>query len=200
MSQREITGSRDMSYSAWHRAASIGRFLRGLDRDKHRVRMIDGPWCEYPDLRKETVAEQLGMIDIDHVFVDGKHFDRKPLALIESARTFGGQMTNKRATITAKLGELAGIPVFVVLYELADSDIPRMPGYRDIAMFYVRPYWPLRMQHYWQMTPAQYALFLVRLRLEKDNIWQPPLDPAWPLVDETDIAKLRLYEQEKPIP
>lgn len=198
MAIREMTGNRDLSYSAWHRARSIGRFLHGLNKDKHRVRLIDGPWCEYPDAHKTSVADQLGMVDIDHVVYEGKHFDRKPIALIESARTFG-VMVDKKATITAKLGEAAGIPVFVVLYELSAEPNPAQPDCQDIAMFYVRPYWPLKMQRYWQMTPAQYALFLVRLRQEKGNTWQPPLNPAWPLVDETDIDKLRLYEQERSI-
>lgn len=200
MTMRERTGQRDLSYSAWHRSASIGRFLNGLNKDKHRPRTIEGPWCEYPDSHKSGLPDQLGMIDIDHIVYDGRHFhDRKPIALIETARTFYEETQNKKATITAMLGEAARIPVFVVLYQTSDLPNPYQPDCHDIDMFFVRPYWPIRLERYWQMTPQQYAWFLVSLRQKKGNVWQPPLHPHWPLVDETDITKLTLYEQEKAI-
>lgn len=200
MTMYERTGQRDLSYSAWHRPKSIERFLDGLNMDKHRVRLEDGPWCEYPDPGKPNLAEQMGMIDIDHIVYDGRHFhDRKPIALIETARTVGEQTPNKKATITAMLGQAAKIPVFVVLYQVSYLPNPCQPDCQDIDHFFVRPYWPLRLNRYWQMTPRQYAWFLVGLRQKKGNVWQPPLHPHWPLVDETDITQLAFYEQEKPI-
>lgn len=200
MTMHERTGLRDMSYSAWHRPASIGRFLNNLNLEKHRVRLLDGPWCEYPDPGKKSLATQLGMIDIDHIVYDGKHFhDRKPVALIETARTINEEVPNKQATITAMLGQAAKIPVFVVLYQV--SDLPNPADYRhnDIDWFFVRQYWPEKMFRYWQMTPEQYAWFLVRLRTKKGNVWQPPLHPEWPLLDETDIGRFALYYTEKRI-
>ncbi len=202
MAQTERTGQRDLSYSIWHRSKSIGRFLDGLDSDRHRPRVSEGPWCEYPDNYKRNIADQMGMIDIDFVLHHGKHFtDRKPVALIETARTFYETVSDKKATMTRLLGEAAKIPVFVVLYQC--SEVHRNPAdmqYPDIDWFFVRPYWPVQQDRYFQMTPRQYAWFLVSLRRERgSNIWQPPLHPAWPLVDDADIAKLTFYEAEKEI-
>jgi len=197
MTMTERTGVRDLSYSAWHRSKSIGRFLSDFDKNKHRIRLMDGSWCEYSDPWKQSTADKLGLIDIDHIVYDGKHWtDRKPVALIESARTDGEYTYDKAATMMAMIGEAANIPVFVVLYQLSRLPNPFQPECNDIDWFFVRRYWPAKERGYRQMTPKQYAEFLVMLRQEKGKHYQPPLHPTWPLVSETDIKKLTFYEQE----
>lgn len=191
MTMTEQTGRRDLSYSAWHRPASIGRYLNGFNKDKHRIKVIDGPWCEYSDPYRRTPAEKLGMIDIDHLLVDGKHWrDRGPVALIESARTYTDIPFEKIATLTAILGKQANLPVYVVLYKVADTPNPAQPECNDIEMFFVRQYWPQKMKGYIQMAPQEYAHFLVWLRQNKGNHMQLPLDPRWTLINETEIRTL----------
>lgn len=99
MSLHERYGQRDLTYSAWHRPASIGRYL---------------PTEE---------ALRLTYVDIDAVEVcDGCY---EPLALLELARDVG--QAHKPTTIMARLAQRANIPAGLVFYlPAADgSDIIR---------------------------------------------------------------------------
>jgi hypothetical protein len=94
MSQRERTGWRSEAYSRWHRTASISRYL---------------------PLR---LAARLKMCDIDAV--EACAYCSTPLALIEIQESTAPP---KRATITARLASMAGIPAFSVSYVVDGDDI-----------------------------------------------------------------------------
>lgn len=87
MSLHERTGTRDLTYSTWHRPKSIGRYL---------------------DKRK---AARLKAIDID--FCEACNECNLPLALIETQRS---SSKPKPATITTELAKLACIPAYSVSY------------------------------------------------------------------------------------
>lgn len=95
MSAKERTGKRDLTYSGWHRVASIRRY--GLSaRDAARLGMIDVDACEYCACCGE------------------------PLALIETQVSDGKP---KQAPVTARLAALAGIPAYSVSIVFGDQEV-----------------------------------------------------------------------------
>lgn len=153
----EISGERDLTYSAWHRQRSTQRFI-GIDR-----------------------AQSLGMIDIDCVlFVEYDTHTREPLALIETARDVGQR--HKPATVTAALARRAGIPAFTVLYEAANDPNPADGRFPDIAQFRVRRLWPQPERSWRVVKPEQWAQALLHIRqwssfrldqeAANDNLWR----------------------------
>ena len=95
MSLKERTGTRDLTYSRWHRPESIGRYL---DR---------------------RTAATLDYIDLDAV--EYCHGCRTPLALIETARDVG--QADKPSTVTRRLADRSDLPAYVVLYTVVEDDI-----------------------------------------------------------------------------
>lgn len=93
MSEHERTGFRDLDYSRWHRTASIKRFLP--EREAYELAMIDIDGCEYC------------------------RWCKAPLALIEVKRRGG----NRSCTVTRNLANEAGVPGFIVTYDVDDGDI-----------------------------------------------------------------------------
>lgn len=92
MSDRERTGSRDLSYSRWHRTDSLSRFIDA--RVAFRCKVIDIDWCEY-------------CADC-----------RMPLALIE---TQNSKASPKDANVMSQLAKLAGVPAYSVSYWTDDG-------------------------------------------------------------------------------
>jgi hypothetical protein len=137
--RNELTGERDLTYSAWHRQRSTRRFV-GIDR-----------------------AQSLGMIDIDGVlFVEYDTETREPLALIETACYVGQR--RKPATVTAALARRAGIPAFTVLYEAANDPNPADSRFPDIARFHVKRLWPQPERSWRIVEPEQWAKALLHIR------------------------------------
>ena len=130
--------TRDRSYGAWHRAPSIGRYLRGAQ------------------------AESLTMADLDSVlFTEYDNGSKLPLALVEVARDIG---QDKPAGVLRKLAEMADVPAFVALYTPSAHANPTNPNWCDIEAFRVQRLWP-RPESRWRMlTPAQWARALVQIR------------------------------------
>ena len=115
--QVERHGTRDRTYSAWHRRPSIRRFV-GIER-----------------------AQLLAMIDLDaSLFVEYDDQTKEPVALIETARDVGQAF--KAATVTARLAKRAGLPAYVVLYTPASNLNPSDQEWQDISRFRVRRLWP----------------------------------------------------------
>lgn len=98
MSAKERTGSRDLTYSRWHREDNIRRY--GLNRRQ---------------------AYMLGVIDID--FCEYCRFCSTPLALIETQVS-----TNppKRAPVMTRLARMASVPAYSVSIELDADGEPAM--------------------------------------------------------------------------
>jgi len=97
--QEEKYGSRDMSYSAWHRRMSTKRFV-GMKN-----------------------AELLAMIDVDAcMYIEYDEFGRDPVGLFEIAIDVG--QSHKTATVMTNLARKANIPCAVVLYKLSRHDNP----------------------------------------------------------------------------
>ena len=94
MSQRERTGSRDLTYSRWHRMENIKRFLPL--RIAACLKVIDIDWCEACQHCSE------------------------PLALIE---TQAGDRPPKPARISANLAQRAQIEAYSVSYVVEGDDI-----------------------------------------------------------------------------
>lgn len=137
--QEERFAVRDQSYSAWHRRHSTRRFI-GIDR-----------------------AQLLSMIDLDGaLYVEYDHEDREPLALIEVARDVG--QSYKCATVVKRLAKRAQLPAYLVLYRLDGQPNPADPAQQDIARFRVRRLWP-RPEALWRdLTPAEWATGLLKIR------------------------------------
>lgn len=93
MSEKERTGSRDLTYSRWHRTDSLKRFLDV--REAFACKVIDIDWCEYCGICKA------------------------PLALVETKES----RTVFDANITSALARLAGVQAFTVSYWRDGDDI-----------------------------------------------------------------------------
>lgn len=157
MSQEERTGRRAGEYSAWHRRASLARFV-GAERAQ-LVAMCDidaALWLEHDDLTKE------------------------PLALIETARDVGQPF--KSGTVLVKLAKRARLPAYVCMYKLGDRRSPADPGCQDVVGFRVRRVYPRPEAAWRELTPAQWATGLLQIRawsaakLERDAANDPYFD------------------------
>lgn len=139
MTQEERFGTRDRSYSAWHRRQSTRRFV-GIED-----------------------AQLLAMIDLDaSLYVEYDDGDKEPLALIETARDVG--QAYKPATVTLRLAQRACLPCYVVLYSLSDLPNPADPQWMDIDSFRVRRLNPPSPCGWQIVTPEKWALHLRRMR------------------------------------
>jgi|SRR6185437_5984269 len=137
--QEERFGSRDRSYSAWHRRHSTRRFV-GIER-----------------------AQLLSMIDLDGALYC--EFDRassEPLALIETALDRGQE--RKAATVTQRLAKRAGLPAYAVLYRQAGYRNPADESQWDIDQFRVKRLWPYPEREWRKLNPLQWAEALIQIR------------------------------------
>lgn len=132
----------DLSYSTWHRTASIKRFVGSRQ------------------------AYELSMIDLDAtMWVEYNQASRIPVALIETARDVG--QTYKTYTVTRNLAEMAGLPALLCLYKLSGNLNPiNRPGeqWRDIQQFRVLRLTPRFTGEWSILSPKQYAEMLIRMR------------------------------------
>lgn len=137
--QEERYATRDLSYSAWHRAASIRRFV-GWER-----------------------AQLLSMVDADCVlFLEYHEQSKEPLALIEAAIDVGQQ--HKPATAIARLAKRARIPAYLVLYQRSAQPNPADPRMFDVSGFRIKRLYP-RAETAWRtVPPAEWATALLRIR------------------------------------
>jgi len=98
MSQTEIYGTRDLTYSKWHRIESVQRFVTPAE------------------------ARELAMIDNDVILYTEYHDKtKKPCCLIETAIDVGQDW--KAGTVTMNLAKMAKIPALVTLYTISGDDI-----------------------------------------------------------------------------
>ncbi len=137
--QEERYGTRDRTYSAWHRRLSTRRFV-GIEH-----------------------AQALAMIDLDAaLYVEYDDGTKEPVALIETARDIGQRY--KSATVTMKLAKLSGLPCYCVLYESAEHPNPADPSWPDIKKFRVKRMWP-KPEHSWRtVEPKEWAGALLKIR------------------------------------
>ena len=153
MAQEEKYGTRDRTYSAWHRRLSTQRFV-GIEK-----------------------AQLLAMIDLDAaLYVEYDDGTKEPLALIETAQDVG--QAYKPATVTLRLAKRADLPCFIVLYTLSKNFNPVDKNWHDISNFRIRRLWPVPENGWRNMRPKQWAENLLKLR-----IWSAKrLDKALALV------------------
>ncbi|HEY9294925.1 MAG TPA: hypothetical protein VIQ31_00880 [Phormidium sp.] len=132
----------DLSYSTWHRTASIQRFLGSRQ------------------------AYELSMIDLDAtMWIEYNQVSRIPVALIETARDVG--QSYKTYTVTRNLAQMAGLPALLCLYKLGNAPNPinrRGEYWLDIQQFRVLRLTPDFTGQWSVLTPQQYAEMLVRMR------------------------------------
>lgn len=95
MSLAERYGTRDLTYSKWHRPPSIRRYLD--DRTATDLSWIDIDCCEYCERCKE------------------------PLALLELAQDVG--QSTKPTVVTKNLAIRARISAYLVFYKVLNGDI-----------------------------------------------------------------------------
>ena len=141
MSQEERFGTRDRTYSAWHRRLSTQRFV-GIES-----------------------AQTLAMIDLDaSLYVEYDDGTKEPLALIETARDIG--QTYKAAVVTKRLAKRTQpvSPAYVLLYTIAAINNPAATQWRDIESFRFMRLWPEPETAWKQVTPKEWAEELVQLR------------------------------------
>ena len=139
MSQEERYGTRDMSYSAWHRRHSTERFV-GIEN-----------------------ARRLAMIDLDaSLYVEYDDKTKEPIALMEIAADVG--QDHKTATVTRKLCIRAKIPGFIVLYRTSDAKNPADDNYSDISGFRIKLLYPFIDKTWRSMSPGEWAKCLLSLR------------------------------------
>lgn len=153
MAQEEVFGTRDRTYSAWHRRMSTRRFI-GIER-----------------------AQTLAMIDLDaSLYVEYDDATKEPLALIETAEDRGQDI--KPATVTRKLAERASLPAYVLLYTKADSENPADNRWPDISRFRVQRLCPVPENKWRDITPKEWAEALCELRMWSSKRLDKQLDAA----------------------
>jgi len=139
MAQEEQYGTRDGSYSAWHRRNSTKRFV-GIEK-----------------------AQNLAMIDLDvSLYVEYDDTEKHPLCLIETAVDVGQKW--KPGTVTRELARRAGLRAYVLLYTLGDEPNPADDRWPDITGFRARRLWPEPVTTWRHFTPAEWAEALVNIR------------------------------------
>jgi hypothetical protein len=137
--QEERFGTRDRTYSAWHRRLSARRFV-GIEK-----------------------AQLLSMIDLDGaLFCEFDGSSSEPLALIETALDRGQR--RKAATVTRRLAERARLPAYAVLYRQAGYRNPADPSQYDIDQFRVRRLWPSPERDWRTLNPLEWAEALLQIR------------------------------------
>lgn len=143
MAQQEKTGTRDLTYSAWHRVPSMQRFVGS------------------------EIAALMKMIDVDvPIYVEYPDGTREPLFICEVAR-FKNEVEYKTATVTRRLAKKAGIPAFTVLYQCNDKPMPGdTPYLRDIQQFWIRQEHPSPANGYrfHRYSPQRWAEYVRDLR------------------------------------
>lgn len=143
MSDNEKYGTRDLTYSQWHRFRSIGRFVGG-DEQGRRMSMIDIDCCEY-DASNDVVV------------------------LVETARDNGQENPFKQCKVTQQLAKRLGCPAFVVLYTPSSEANPCAPDWKDISRFRVRQISPQEDRFWTILSPKEWALMLQNVR-EKESL------------------------------
>ncbi len=153
MAQEEIYGTRDRTYSVWHRRMSTGRYV-GIER-----------------------AQTLAMIDLDAtLYVECRDGNFEPLMLIETAIDKGQAF--KPATMTRNLSKATftncpnchfessrdGIPAYCLLYKISDTPNPEYPDTKDIEVFRVKRIWTKPEKVWREITPAEWTDALIKLR------------------------------------
>ena len=137
--QEELYGTRDRTYSAWHRRLSTRRFV-GIEK-----------------------AQSLAMIDLDaSLYVEYDDGTKEPVALIETALDVGQGF--KSATVTTKLAKMAGLPCYCVLYSCSKTPNPADPVWPDIASFRVKRLWPNPERSWRTVEPREWAGALLKIR------------------------------------
>jgi len=155
MSQEEIYGVRDLTYSIWHRRDSTRRFV-GIEK-----------------------AQLLAMIDLDVcLYIEYDDRTKEPLVLMETAQDVGQEF--KPFTVTKKLAMrcVPILPAYVLLYTLDKDKNPANRNYFDIASFRLKNVWPEVSSEWSTYSASQYANWLLKLRdkasLYIDNSYKPP--------------------------
>lgn len=144
MAQEERFGTRDLTYSAWHRRMSLRRFI-GIES-----------------------AQTCAMIDLDaRMWVECEDKTYRPLMLIEEARDVGqsfknGTMIKNEARRGAPCGE--DIPAFIVLYTPANEPNPADKKCADIRVFRIRRVWPDPETDWETISPDEWAKRILKLR------------------------------------
>ena len=142
MSDRERWGTRDLTYSNWHRVASIERFVGAAQ------------------------ARALTMIDLDGLEYCCRC--REVVGLVEVARDVGQAF--KPSIVTGQLAHRLGVPGLLAFY--MPSQERRMGGHPDIERFRARvisrPDFcdrsaPAGASREFALTPAQFARWLLRM-------------------------------------
>jgi len=137
--EKEMFGTRDLCYSAWHRAASIRRFV-GWEH-----------------------AQLLAMVDADCIlFLEYHDRSKEPLALIEAAIDVGQDY--KAATAITQLAKRARIPAYLVLYERAAVINPADPRWNDVCGFRIKRLWPRADRAWRTVPPKEWAHALLQIR------------------------------------
>ena len=152
MSQEERYGTRDMSYSAWHRRNSIRRYV-GIE-----------------------AAQTLAMIDLDgSLWIEYDDKTKEPVALVETAMDVG--QWGKPCTVTRNLAKRANMPCFVLLYKLsATRRNPADTAYFDVESLRVKRVYPEPEDRQWSiLTPDAWARMLITIRRQG----AATIDRAW---------------------
>ncbi len=143
MTQEEIYGTRDLSYSFWHRSESTARFL-GMKQ-----------------------ALELAQIDMDLVlYIEYDDKTKEPIALIEAAKDVNQKF--KPYTVTRNLAVKSNLPAFVVLYTVSKERNPIDTKYFDISNFRIKQIYPNEETDWEKYTPQEWAEKLLSLRKIKN--------------------------------
>ena len=147
MPHLELTGGRKLTYSAWHRAPSIARFVG------------------------DEIARSLTMIDVDCV----EMHKGDPIALVEVAVWSPLTEQAKQVHGTAKLAKMAGIFAYAALYVESATKNETDQRWPDIDSFRIRRLWPNPANEYSERNPAEWAEYLHLLRTDGDRLYSQAL-------------------------
>ena len=140
MPQEEIFGTRDRSYSAWHRRNSTRRFV-GIEK-----------------------AQTLAMIDLDaSLYVEYDDKTKDPLILIETAMDRARDKTGNRYH-KSWLSDAYPFVGLCALYTLSNALNPADPTCKDIVCFRAKRLHQNRKRNGERSHPQEWADHLVALR------------------------------------
>lgn len=179
MSRPRVHVHEDLSYSQWHRDYLPHLYVRR----GHRFDVVDRDWSEFC------------------------HYCREPLALIETLRDVGQDITDKNTRQTVRWAEMAGKDAFIAAFQVPrpsevqaridalEREVRELENAYPITGFRTRQLYPRPASDVRQMTPVGWAKAIHDLHLRHYVVC--PRRPALSLeevarVDGDHAGRMRL--------
>jgi hypothetical protein len=152
MAQKEKIGMRDLVYSQWHRAPSLGRFIPNAEHQY--LSDLDG--LEY--LYKDKLVHPWFLYDIGRDM--GQKEKNSPI-LPALSRKLGIRSAIVLYKYSTRLNPFADHTTIINGVKEALDELEKCGGIRDIESFRVQE---VGKKNWVEMSPETYGLFLMRMK------------------------------------